>query len=832
MPPPSSPRPRRVPTPPLAHWRWVPTIWRDLRYGLRGLRRQPGFSALAILTLAVGIGAATTMFSVIDNVLLNPFPYKDAHRIATFYIHDVTRTGRGGRSYFPLPQFLEYQTQNHVFEEVIGADVDDVLYTTPEGTEQYDGAWVTVNTFAFLGVPPLMGRGIVPGDIKPGAPPVFVMAYKMWSKRFSLDPSILGRSFVLNDTPTTLVGIMPPRFTKRAADLYLPASLDPADPRNKDRGLLFQARMKPGVTLKDVEADIGVIARRLAQIYPRDYPKAFTVQADGYADSVVGEFKATLLTLSAAVGLLLLIACGNVANMLLARATAREKEMAVRASLGATRSRLIGQLLSESVLMAAAGAALGCGLAWVGIKALVRLIPDGAIPREAVIGLNLPVLLFTLGAAGFTAILFGLAPALQAARRDIADPLRDSGKGLSGGFRRGALRNTLVVAEVALSLMLLAGAGLLMRSFVALTTVDLGFNPHNILVARLPFPRDQYKTPESKQQFFRRLLPRLGGLPGVVVASETTSLPPFGGIGTEVEIPGRPHSERWDALVQLCSEGYFRTIRARLLRGRLLSMQDVEGARQTAVVNQTLVTKYFGGDDPIGRQIQLTRLATDRSSPVKQPYFEIVGVMADVRNRGLREPPIPEVLVPYSVTGSYERGILVRTAGDPMVSLEAVRREVWAVDRHMALTFTGSLDGFLQQFTFAAPRFSVILLGVFAGVATVLVAIGVFSVTAYAVSRQTQEIGIRIALGAGRASVFRMVLAKGLRLIAFGAAIGIACSLGLTRLLSDQLWHVSSRDPITMGTVVVVMMLVGLTACYFPARRATQVDPMVALRYE
>jgi putative ABC transport system permease protein len=449
-----------------------------------------------------------------------------------------------------------------------------------------------------------------------------------------------------------------------------------------------------------------------------------------------------------------------------------------------------------------------------------------------VIGLNVPVLLFSLGVAVFTAILFGLAPALQVARRDIADPLRDSGKGISGGFRGGALRNTLVVAEVALSLVLLAGAGLLMRSFVALATVDLGFNPRNILVARLPFPRGQYTTAESKLQFFRQLLPRLRALPGVIAAAETTSLPPYGGIGTEVEIPGRTHAERWDAQVQLCSEGYFPTIGSRLMRGRLLTEQDMDGARKMALVNQTLVNKYFGTDDPLGRQIKLTTLGTNQRAAMSDPFFEIVGIVADVKNNGIRDPPVPEVLVPYSVTGAFERGVLVRTAGDPMAHLNAVRREIWTVDRNIALTLANSLEGFLHDFTFATPRFSLILLGVFAGVGTVLVAIGVFSVIAYTVSRQTHEIGVRIALGANSSDVFRLVLVMGLRLIAIGAVVGLVSSLAISRLLANQLWHVSPHDPLTLGGVVAIIVVVGLTACYFPARRATRVDPMVALRYE
>jgi putative ABC transport system permease protein len=804
----------------------------DVRYALRGLRQQPAFAALAILALALGIGAATTMFSVIDGILLNPFPYTDAHRIATFYVHDVTRSGRGGRSFFPMAQWLEYQKRNHVFQEAIGAVDDDVRWDAPDGAEQYQGAWVTVNTFRFLGVPPALGRGIVPEDGRPGAPPVFVMAYKVWNKRFGRDPSILGRTFVLNGVPTTLVGIMPPRFTKRDGDFYLPLSLDLADPQNKNRYVLFQARMKPGITLKDIESDIAGIARQLAKDYPRDYPDRFVVQADGYADSVVGQFKTTLLTLAAAVGLLLLIACGNVANLLLARATAREKEMAIRAALGAGRWRMVRLLFIESLLLAAIGAAAGCLFSYAGIKALVGVIPESSIPHEAVIQLNLPVLLFSLATASLTALLFGLAPMIQTARRQIAAPLRDSGKGVSGGFRHARLRNGLVVAEVALSLVLLVGAGLLMRSFVALTSMDLGFTPESVLAARLPFPPALYKTPESKQLFYRKLLPRLRGLPGITAAASTTSIPPFGGVRSEVEVPGKTHNERWNAVVTLCSEDYPATLGLRLERGRFLSVVDVEGARKVAVVNETLVKKFLGTEDPIGRQIQLKVLSTVRQSPVKDPVFEIVGVAADVRNQGLRDPAWPEVLIPNSITGDFDPWLFVRTARAPMSQLNTVRREIWAVDRNMALTFEGTLDSFVQRFTMAGPRFAMVLLSVFAGLGLVLVTIGVFSVIAYTVSRQTHEIGIRMALGADRRRVVRLVLAMGLRLVGAGAVIGLAASFAAARVLASQIWGISLYDPLTLAGVVLVVGIVGAAACYLPARRATKVDPIVALRYE
>ena len=808
-------------------------VWQDVRYGFRGLVSRPAFTFVAILTLGLGIGSAASIFSVIQNVLLDPAPYADVDRIAYVQIRDASRTEPSGRTAFQTPEFLDYQEQSQVFEDVIGGGFEDALITTRDGTLQFAAGLMTPNTFRFLGVAPQLGRGLQPSDVEPGAPPVFVMSQKMWIAQYSKDPGVVGQTFVINGVPTTCVGVMPPRFTKQGADLWKPMKLDRADPAQQRRYVVFQAKLKRGITFERATAEMDIVARRIAKVYPENYPPKFTVHVVSWVDGLVRQFRTTLYTLFAAVCVLLLIACTNVANMLLARAAAREKEMAIRTSLGAGRWLLIRQLLVESLMLALGGAALGCALAYLSIQGVRSLMPQGLFPTEADIRVNIPVLVFSLGIAVFTAIVFGLVPALQTVKRNMADPLKDSGRGIVGGFRRGKLRSTLVVCEVALSLVLLAGAGLLIRNFVKLQSVDLGLDPNNILVARLPLPRDQYKTAAAKQQFFEALLPRLHALPGVVAATETSTLPPYGGIGTDIDIPGKTHTERWEAIYQLCSDGYFRTLGLKILRGRTLSAGEVSAARKVAVINQTFVNKYFPGENPIGRQIVLKMMQKlQDGNAIENPSFEIIGVVADAKNSGIIDPIRPEAFIPYTVTGAFERGILVRTQGDPEALLAAVRREIWAVDRGVAITLTGTLNGYLRQFSYSEPRFSLVLLTVFACVGLILVAVGVYSVIAYTVARQTREIGIRMALGAARRDVLQMVSIMGLRLIAIGAAIGLVASFGATQFIRTQLTGVSPHDPITLLGVVVVMALVGVAACYFPAQKASRVDPLVALRTE
>src|SRR5216683_1094997 len=812
------------------------TLGQDISYALRNLRKAPGFAAVAVITLALGIGASTAIFSVIDNILMEPFPYPDAQRFMSVQIHDAERTEPGGRGGFSGPEYLDYVEQNQVFDRVIANDRTDVLYRAGEGTQRFDGNFVTPGTFEFLGMPALVGRVMQPADYEPGAPPVFVLRYKTWVKSFGADPGIVNKTFVLNGASRTLIGIMPPRFGWGDADMWIPAKPSRAATGKTVAGA-FQQRwfllghLKPGVSVKEAEADLTVVAKRLATVFPTEYPKRFTVQMESLTNMVVGRFKTTLYIVLAAVGLLLLIGCGNVANLLLARATTREKEFAIRSALGANRWRLIRQLLVESLILAAGGAAVGTLLAWGGLKSLVALMPQNIIPAEAVIRLNLPVLLFTLGVAGLTALVFGLVPAVKAARRDLNDPLRDSGKGISGGFRHGRLRDAVVVLEVGLSLTLLVSAGLLMRSFVALRDVKLGLQPDHIFVARLPLPTDRYKTADQVAGFYRPLLLRLKALPGIVDATETSTLPPYGGIPSDIEIPGKTHAEKWNAMFQLVSEGYFGVVKIQFVDGRSFNEAEVNGARKLAVVNQTFVKKYLGNENPIGRQVRIAQLE-QFPDKLANPWFEIIGVVADVKNNGLQDPVQPEMWVPYTMTGSGARGLLVRTGPDPMTMMNAIRHEIWATDSNVALTFTGTLESFIAQFSYAGPRFGFLLMGVFGAIGLVLVTIGVYSVLAYTTARRTHEIGIRMALGAEKRDVLRLVIRMGVGLVGAGIVLGIIASLAVARVIATQLWGISAYDPITLTSVAALLLITGIVACWVPARRASRVDPLVALRYE
>jgi putative ABC transport system permease protein len=814
---------------------------RDFRYAFRNLRKNRRFSLIAIFALALGIGASTVVFSVVYNVFFHALPYKDFNRSVVFEIRNTANTGASkGRGYFSTAELRAFRQQNHVFEEMIAyGTVGRLLYDDGKFTHALpSGADVTANTFNYLGVPPLLGRTITEEDGRPDAPLVFVLNYRTWQREFGGDPKILGKSFIVRGAPRTLVGIMPALFNVFNASLWMPMRDDEAD------GNII-GRLKPGVTAQAAALELDAIAHRLQQTGPKGrFPENFTVVTRTLLDSLIGGFKTTLYALLAAVFLLLLIACSNVANLLLARATAREREIAMRVTLGATRARLIRQLLVESFVLASAASAVGCLLAYFGLNAVVSLIPAGTLPEETMIRMNAPVLFLTLGVTFLSTIICGLAPALAVVRGDVQLHLTSAGPGTGAGFRQGKLRSVLVVAEVALSIVLLISAGLLMRSFLVLTRVDLGFNPKNLLHLELVWP-DSYNfkwtDPASivnvrirKNSVTRQLLDRMKTIPGVLSAAECDEEPPLNSDLTDIIIPGRPHVERWEARDESVSEDYFQTLGVPLLRGRVFSEDDVTAARHVMVINQAFAHQYFPNEDPLGQKVKLAAFDQKYRDAPRDAYFEVVGVVANYKSRDYINPSwreVPEAFTPYSLQVFYWRTLLARTSLDAASVLGSMSQELQSVDPSVAIGVSGTLEESLRQF-YRGPQFELVTLTAFSLMGLVLIVIGVFSVMGYNVALRTRELGIRMALGAQQKNILRLVLLNGLRLVMAGTFAGLLASYALTRFLVSQIPGVSATDPVTFAAVVAIVVSVGLTACFLPARRAAQTDPLVALRYE
>jgi len=822
--------------------RLVESLIQDIRFGLRTMFKDRGFVVAAVLALALGIGSCTAVFSVIYNVLLDPFPYVDSQRIFGILIHDSATSEGEGRNYFSLPEFLDYQAQNHIFDRTMGVWEETMLMGSSGALEPLDTDRVTGNAFEFLGVAPLVGRGILPSDALPGASPVFVLSYKVWVKRFGMDRGIVGKTFILNDKPTTLVGIMPRRFAFWGGDIWVPASLTRADAEastrllTRDTGSLnrryfvLYGHLKPGLDPKAAEAELKILAGRFANIYHGQYPKQFEAHLEPLGVEVVGRNKYPLYTLLAAVGLLLLIACANVANLLLAKAGAREKELALRLALGASRSRIVRQLIVESALLALTGAGVGCLLALAELKGLIALLPQFTFPDEAVITENTPVLLATVATAMLTAVIFGLAPALAATRRDLNEPLKASGRGSTGHSR---MRFVLVVSEVALSFFLLTGAGLLMRSFFLQQAVALGIQTDHVLLSGLNLPVKRYQGTESQARFVRELLARVENMPGVLSVAAALDTPPHGGTTTDFDVAGITHSERWTGDMVPCTWQLFKTLRVQLLAGRLLTPVDESGKRHVVVINQAMASRYFGRQNPIGRQLELSALK-DAAEPTN-PWFEVVGVVSDVKNRGIQEEAVPEAYLPYTLTGfggpDYF-SLFVRTAGNRAALSTALTGVILGLDREIIPSGTYTLDDFLEISEYARPRFRLILFSEFAAIGLLLVSVGIYGVMSYSVTQQRREIGIRMALGAEARDVRSMVLASGLRCVLLGIGTGVLFSFLVARVLASQIWGVSWYDPLTLLSVVIGLTIVGLAASFLPSLRATRVDPAISLRYE
>ena len=827
----------------------------DIRFALRQLRKSPGFAAVAILTLALGIGASTIIFSVVYNGVLYPFPYRSAERLTAISIQDLERGERGLRGMFHLDEVAAFRNGNHSFEDILAYGVyPSMVYVRRNSSEMLNAVGATPNAMDFWGVAPLIGRGFGEQDVQSGAPPVVLLNYRFWKREFHSDKKVVGTTIMLNGKTRTIIGVMPPRFQAVGSDVYLPVSwMRPEPIRGRyewdvDDPLYFWATgiLKRDVNFETASADIDAIARQLAKIRPDEYPKNFRVNMKWLNDVVLGNFKRTLLLLCAAVGLLLFISCSNVAGLLLAHASARTKEISLRAALGANRLRLIRQLLSESLVMAVAGSAVGCVIAYVGLKA-VMLSNLAPLPWEAEIALNRPVLAFAVGISLLSALLCGVAPAFHAVRGDLQKGLASTGVNVNSPFQHSRFRSGLVIGQVALSLLLLTCAGLVARSFLALVRVDVGVQPKQIFLAEIHFPRGRYTKADEKKAFFERLLPQLNSTPGVVSATELVGLPVLLAPQSDVTIPGQPHQEKWTATIDLCSDGYFQTLGRQLVQGRLLTADDIAAGRYVAVVNQALARKFFAGESGLGRQIKFDELDKLPESP-RDTYFEIVGVINDARTYDFEGDTMvprasnmakPQAFLPYSISGFGDRSIAMQTRVPPILLVNPVRQVLWSLDHdvilvepHVAGAVGFSLDQMMQGLVYGKQEFAAMSFGACAALGFALAIVGLFSVMTYIVSLKTHDVGIRLALGASRSNVLRLMLKRGLTLILTGIGLGLVASLALTRLLASQFRGVSATDPFTLAVVVIAVFGVGVTACLLPARRATKVDPMVTLRYE
>ena len=806
---------------------WLRQMPQDVRFGVRTFVRTPGFTILAVLSLALGIMATTAMYSVIHAVVLDPFPYKDVDALMS--VRNWGPQQEGFRTYYSTDEFLEIAERSTIFEGVIASTISDVLWTEDGDPQRLRGNYGTPNTFLVMGVPALLGRYYVPDDGRADAAPVVVLGYRFWQRQFGGDPAVIGRQLRLNDKIRTVVGVMPKRFMWRGADVYLPITFARGRVVEGVRTVHLLGRLKPDVTEAQAEADLTPIVQDLVRRTPPMSADSWRAGLLSFKETFPSSIRDDLWVLFGAVGLLLLIACANVSNLLLSRAAGRQREMAVRAALGGSRWRLVRQLLTESVLLAIAGGVVGTALAYGALRVILTLVPPNTIPDESEVAVSVPVLLFTLAVTAATSVIFGLAPALHTCTHDLTNPLRSSGRSVTGGTTQALLRKSLVVGAVALSIMLMVGASLMIRTVLAVGRVGLGFEPDRVLTLRVPLPERKYPDAARRALFFEELLRSIAGVPGVTAAAVNTSSHPFGNIGWSVDVPGSTAAER-PVIWHQVSADYTKALGIALLKGRLFTDAEVRGRRQVALVNQAFERTRLEGATAVGRVVRVPRLT---QPPVNSAddQVEIVGVVHDTLNRGLTDALLPEIYLPYSLLATANR-VVVQTAGDPALVTRSVVERVYAIDRDQPVTDVRTIAAFLDDFIYAGPRFNVVLLSVFAALGLALAVVGVYGVMAHSVTQQTREIGVRIALGADPGSVGRMVIRSGAVLLLTGVALGLAGSIAGTRLLAQQIWNVSPFDPISFAAASVVLLAAGLQACAWPAWRASRTQPIVALRQE
>jgi len=805
------------------------SLLQDLRYAVRTLVERPGFTVVAVLTIALGVGGTTAMFGVVDAVLLRPLPYAEPDRLVMLW----TRTPGGPQAAASWPEFVDWREQSHSFADMAVWRGQSVSLTGGAEPERVVGAFVSDRFFPLLGARPALGRTFTAEETDPAtARPVAVLGHGLWQRRFGSDPGILGRSLVLNGQSHTVVGVLGPDFDGGNApahgwfmgcDVFLPISYFP-NKKGLARGeteILVLGRLRPGVDASQAGTDMAVVARRLEQAYP-DTHAGRGVEIVPLHEQIVGSFKPALLVLLGAVGLVLLIACANVANLLLARASRRRRELAVRAALGAGRTRLLRQLLTESAVLALLGGALGLLVGHWGLALLLSLAPAGVLPGS--LTLDGRVMAFALVLTAATGVCFGLVPALQASRPDLDGVLKEAGRGGSGsaGHR---FRDVLVVAEVTLSLVLLVGAGLLLRSAVALQRAELGFRPDHVLTAEFRLPPARYPEPRVIAAFFRQTLERLRAVPGIESAALARAVP-FSGNGgsTTFQVEGEPEPPKGRepvAQLNIVSPDYFRTMGVRQLEGRDFDEHDTADVPSVAVVNETMARQLWPGMDPIGRRLRLRDAG----------WVTVVGVVGDVRHSGPSEPPQPQIYTTHEQDARIFACVVARTAGEPMAMAAPMRAALWAVDKDQPVWKVRAMEELVTGSRGTARAMS-LLVGVFAAVALALAGVGIYGVMAYAVSQRTREIGIRMALGAASGRVLRLVVGRALVLTSVAIVLGAIGATVLARLLGTLLFGVGPADPVTFGVAAAALASVGTLAAYLPARRAARIDPVRALAEE
>jgi putative ABC transport system permease protein len=817
----------------------IETLLQDLRYALRMLRNNPGFAAVAILTLALGIGANTAIFSVIDSVLLRPLPYQDPAGLVMVWENNSQHPNP--HNTVSPPDFLDWQSRNSAFAEM-AAIFDQHANLTGNGLPQEVVLQdVSANFFSVLGVNPILGPGFTSENGRAGHDKVVIISYGFWKERFGSDTEIIGKTLVLNGHPLAVVGVAPQNFTWFIKDgsftgakpeMWSPFVFPASFSNRKDIGrfLSVVARLKPGVTVAQARSQMNAIAARIAEEYP-DFNGYWGANVVPVHDQISGELRPALLILFGAVAFVLLIACANVSSLLLARASAREREIAVRTAMGASPWRIASQLLTESVLLAIIGGAIGVALAIWGTDLLLAVSPRNLLDLRS-IPIDWRVLTFAAGATLIAGLLFGFLPSYISAHSGIAETLKEGGRGSSAGKPRRFARSAFVVGQMCLALVLLAGSGLLIRSFIRLVGVDPGFDASHLLTFKISLPSSKYKTDPVQLAFFQQLLARISRLPGVRSAS-MDSFPPFSGLGaaTGVHVLSQPERSLMDlpvADVRVVGPDYFPTMQIPLRAGRLFNNQELTEERHVVLINQAFADQYLHGANPLGQKavIYMKSLEESQNTP-----SEIIGVVGDVRQMGLDTPAEPTVYWPHPELVMSGMTILVRTANDPLTLVSAVRNELQQMDPEQPMAAIATMDELLSG-SLSRSRFTMLVLGVFAALALVLASVGIYGVIAYSVTQRTQEFGIRIALGASRRDVLRLVLSQGTRLTLLGISLGIVAALVVTRLMATLLYGISATDPVTFTAVALLLALVALAACYIPAQRATRVDPIVALRYE